>query len=93
MIRRLYAQYGIKALFTGLVPRLIKVAPACAIMISTFEHGKIAFNRLGSYKYNSANNEPILSNIENFQNITKSKDITSKALIRDINVSTKTDVL
>ncbi|KAF2881073.1 hypothetical protein ILUMI_25094 [Ignelater luminosus] len=44
IIKRLHFQYGVKGLFTGLVPRLIKVAPACAIMIATFEHGKVAFN-------------------------------------------------
>ncbi|KAK9758918.1 Mitochondrial carrier protein [Popillia japonica] len=29
----------------GFPPRLIKVAPACAIMIATFEHSKLAFYR------------------------------------------------
>ena len=27
----------------GLAPRLVKVAPACAIMISTYEYGKQYF--------------------------------------------------
>ncbi|XP_046419053.1 solute carrier family 25 member 40-like [Neodiprion fabricii] len=43
IIRRIYAQNGIRGLFTGLTPRLVKVAPACAIMIATFEHGKRFF--------------------------------------------------
>ncbi|XP_066999229.1 mitochondrial glutathione transporter SLC25A40 isoform X2 [Anabrus simplex] len=43
VIRRIYHQNGIKGLFTGLAPRLVKVAPACAIMISTFEYGKRFF--------------------------------------------------
>lgn len=38
--------YGVKGLFAGLTPRLLKVAPACAIMISTFEYSKIAIVRL-----------------------------------------------
>lgn len=42
---RIYQNYGVKGLFAGLTPRLIKVAPACAIMISTFEHGKQFFQR------------------------------------------------
>ncbi|XP_011499451.1 PREDICTED: solute carrier family 25 member 40-like isoform X2 [Ceratosolen solmsi marchali] len=42
-IKKIYAQGGVKGLFTGLTPRLVKVAPACAIMISTFEHGKRFF--------------------------------------------------
>lgn len=43
IIQRIYSQSGIKGLFTGLTPRLVKVAPACAIMIATFEHGKHFF--------------------------------------------------
>ncbi|XP_056639554.1 probable mitochondrial glutathione transporter SLC25A40 [Diorhabda sublineata] len=47
VIRQIKAKHGVKGLFTGLAPRLIKVAPACAIMISTFEYGKVFFNKLG----------------------------------------------
>ncbi|XP_076758009.1 mitochondrial glutathione transporter SLC25A40 isoform X2 [Xylocopa sonorina] len=43
VIRRIYVQNGVSGLFTGLIPRVIKVAPACAIMIATFEHGKRFF--------------------------------------------------
>ncbi|XP_015430550.1 PREDICTED: solute carrier family 25 member 40 isoform X2 [Dufourea novaeangliae] len=43
VIRKIYHQNGVKGLFTGLIPRVIKVAPACAIMIATFEHGKRFF--------------------------------------------------
>ncbi|KAM8967672.1 mitochondrial glutathione transporter SLC25A40 [Pelodytes ibericus] len=39
---------GLKGLFAGLIPRLIKVAPACAIMISTYEFGKNFFRKLNS---------------------------------------------
>lgn len=39
----LYKKNGIHAIFSGLVPRIIKVAPACAIMVSTFEYGKMFF--------------------------------------------------
>ncbi|XP_012268408.2 probable mitochondrial glutathione transporter SLC25A40 isoform X2 [Athalia rosae] len=42
-IRLIYGQNGIRGLFAGLTPRLVKVAPACAIMIATFEHGKRFF--------------------------------------------------
>ncbi|XP_034945100.1 solute carrier family 25 member 40-like [Chelonus insularis] len=47
IIKRIYRQSGVQGLFTGLIPRLIKVAPACAIMIATYEHGKRFF-----YSYN-----------------------------------------
>uniref|UniRef100_A0A2S2PFX2 Solute carrier family 25 member 40 n=1 Tax=Schizaphis graminum TaxID=13262 RepID=A0A2S2PFX2_SCHGA len=39
----LYKANGTRAIFRGLVPRIIKVAPACAIMVSTFEYGKTFF--------------------------------------------------
>ncbi|XP_053408230.1 probable mitochondrial glutathione transporter SLC25A40 isoform X2 [Mercenaria mercenaria] len=45
LIQNLYRQQGIKALFTGLAPRVMKVAPACAIMISTYEHCKLFFRQ------------------------------------------------
>ena len=34
---------GVKGLFAGLIPRLVKVAPACAIMISSYEYCKRYF--------------------------------------------------
>ena len=36
---------GLGALFAGVVPRVAKVAPSCAIMISTYEFGKSFFRR------------------------------------------------
>jgi solute carrier family 25 protein 39/40 len=52
VITRIYRQSGVSGLFTGLVPRLVKVAPACAIMIASFEIGKQFF-----YNYNRENIE------------------------------------
>ncbi|KAH8287621.1 hypothetical protein KR054_010900 [Drosophila jambulina] len=43
----IYRLGGVPAIFAGLGPRLFKVAPACAIMISSFEYGKSFF-----YHYN-----------------------------------------
>jgi len=43
LIQRLYQQQGIGAIFSGLAPRILKVAPACAIMISTYEFSKAFF--------------------------------------------------
>lgn len=43
----IYRLNGVPGIFSGLGPRLFKVAPACAIMISTFEYSKAFF-----YHYN-----------------------------------------
>ncbi|XP_075067992.1 mitochondrial glutathione transporter SLC25A40 [Mixophyes fleayi] len=40
------SENGFRGLFAGLIPRLIKIAPACAIMISTYEFGKSFFRKL-----------------------------------------------
>uniref|UniRef100_A0A8D8WPA8 Solute carrier family 25 member 40 n=1 Tax=Cacopsylla melanoneura TaxID=428564 RepID=A0A8D8WPA8_9HEMI len=43
ILNQLLADKGYRALFTGLAPRLIKVAPSCAIMITSYEMGKRYF--------------------------------------------------
>jgi len=53
IMRKVYSQTGIHGLFTGLVPRIIKVAQACAIMISTYEYGKSFFTNYNRSKYKS----------------------------------------
>eukprot|EP00730_Choanoeca_flexa_P005073 TRINITY_DN11869_c3_g1_i1.p1 TRINITY_DN11869_c3_g1~~TRINITY_DN11869_c3_g1_i1.p1 ORF type:complete len:467 (+),score=55.01 TRINITY_DN11869_c3_g1_i1:111-1403(+) len=40
-----YRQHGLRGLWTGLTPRIAKVAPACAIMISTYEYSKRFFRQ------------------------------------------------
>ncbi|XP_042744318.1 solute carrier family 25 member 40 isoform X5 [Lagopus leucura] len=46
VMRKIVAQKGIAGLFAGITPRLFKVAPSCAIMISTYEYGKAFFRHL-----------------------------------------------
>ncbi|XP_036079183.1 solute carrier family 25 member 39 isoform X7 [Rousettus aegyptiacus] len=46
LLRRIRAESGTRGLFAGFLPRIIKVAPSCAIMISTYEFGKSFFQRL-----------------------------------------------
>ncbi|NXC92711.1 S2540 protein, partial [Certhia familiaris] len=46
VMRKIVARKGITGLFAGITPRLVKVAPACAIMISTYEYGKSFFSHL-----------------------------------------------
>ncbi|XP_069174853.1 mitochondrial glutathione transporter SLC25A40 isoform X2 [Procambarus clarkii] len=43
MLANIYRQQGVKGLFSGLVPRLAKVMPACGIMISSYEYAKRFF--------------------------------------------------
>lgn len=45
VMRKIVAEKGPTGLFAGFLPRLIKVAPACAIMISTYEFGKAFFRK------------------------------------------------
>lgn len=46
---------GYRGFFAGLAPRLFKVAPACAIMISTYEVGKQFFHAHNVQKYYERN--------------------------------------
>ncbi|KAL9055377.1 MAG: hypothetical protein Q9162_003574 [Coniocarpon cinnabarinum] len=40
MLLHIYKEEGVRGLFKGWAPRCLKVAPACAIMISSYEMGK-----------------------------------------------------
>ncbi|XP_032567330.1 LOW QUALITY PROTEIN: solute carrier family 25 member 39 [Chiroxiphia lanceolata] len=46
LMQRIRAESGTRGLFAGFLPRVIKVAMACAIMISTYEFGKTFFQKL-----------------------------------------------
>uniref|UniRef100_H3BZ25 Mitochondrial glutathione transporter SLC25A39 n=1 Tax=Tetraodon nigroviridis TaxID=99883 RepID=H3BZ25_TETNG len=46
IMKQIRAELGYRGLFAGFMPRVIKVAPACAIMISTYEFGKSFFRRM-----------------------------------------------
>lgn len=53
-LKTLYQFNGYKGLFAGAVPRIVKVAPACAIMISSYEYGKSFFYRYNASKASNA---------------------------------------
>ncbi|KAJ8977725.1 hypothetical protein NQ317_019399 [Molorchus minor] len=77
ILRQIYVEQGIRGWFAGTVPRLIKVAPACAIMISSFEYGKVFFNRLAnqrfeSQKLSSSHRSPSIVSQHSDKNITTS---------------------
>lgn len=50
---RIYQTEGLSALFVGLTPRILKVAPACAIMISSYEMGKRLFHQKNDSQANN----------------------------------------
>lgn len=43
ILTRIFQQNGFQGIFAGVIPRVVKVAPACAIMITSFEYGKAFF--------------------------------------------------
>lgn len=43
ILKNIMAKDGAAGFFRGVVPRVVKVAPACAIMISSYEMGKHFF--------------------------------------------------
>lgn len=43
---------GMRALFAGMVPRVAKIAPACAVMIGSYEYFKVYFQHLNSSRAN-----------------------------------------
>ncbi|XP_054280878.1 probable mitochondrial glutathione transporter SLC25A40 [Macrosteles quadrilineatus] len=45
IMKDIYRVNGLSGIFAGLTPRVLKVAPACAIMVSTFEYGKLFFQK------------------------------------------------
>ncbi|XP_022527803.1 probable mitochondrial glutathione transporter SLC25A39 isoform X1 [Astyanax mexicanus] len=45
IMKSIWSEMGYRGLFAGFLPRVIKVAPACAVMISTYEFGKAFFQQ------------------------------------------------
>lgn len=45
ILRKIFQQNGLRGVYAGVIPRVVKVAPACAIMITSFEYGKAFFFR------------------------------------------------
>ncbi|XP_037544621.1 solute carrier family 25 member 39 [Nematolebias whitei] len=46
IMKDIWAELGYRGLFAGFMPRVIKVAPACAVMISSYEFGKAFFQQM-----------------------------------------------
>lgn len=45
ILKQIYQQDGFRGLFRGLTPRVAKIGPSCAIMISSYEMGKVFFSK------------------------------------------------
>jgi solute carrier family 25 protein 39/40 len=43
ILKQIYKQQGVAGLFRGISPRVAKIGPSCAIMISSYEMGKLFF--------------------------------------------------
>lgn len=50
VLTNIFRQSGVSGLFSGITPRVIKVAPSCAIMISCYEYGKQFFVKYNKEK-------------------------------------------
>lgn len=46
IMKGIWTELGYRGLFAGFMPRVIKVAPACAVMISSYEFGKSFFQKM-----------------------------------------------
>uniref|UniRef100_A0A674DHS2 Solute carrier family 25 member 40 n=1 Tax=Salmo trutta TaxID=8032 RepID=A0A674DHS2_SALTR len=55
VMTKIVAENGVGGLFVGFLPRVIKVAPACAIMISCYEFGKAFFRKHNQERLLSSN--------------------------------------
>lgn len=54
-MRNIIKASGVRGFFAGLTPRLFKVTPACAIMISSYEYGRQFFHGHNVQKYYEQN--------------------------------------
>lgn len=51
ILQKIFRQNGLQGIFAGVTPRIVKIAPACAIMITSFEYGKAFFFRQNVAKH------------------------------------------
>lgn len=54
VLRDVVSNHGYSGLYAGLIPRVAKIAPACAIMISSYEACKEYFRKQNSIDFNNS---------------------------------------
>uniref|UniRef100_A0A224XS71 Putative mitochondrial carrier protein cgi-69 n=1 Tax=Panstrongylus lignarius TaxID=156445 RepID=A0A224XS71_9HEMI len=50
-LKNIYQKNGFSGLFAGIIPRIIRIAPACAIMVASFEYGKSFFQKYNKTQF------------------------------------------
>lgn len=79
LIRHIYQTNGIAGLFAGLTPRLVKISPACAIMIASFEYGKSFFHDYNVRKYHNHHHQQQQAAVQSSE-----IDVADEKLSRDL---------
>ncbi|KAG8222637.1 hypothetical protein J437_LFUL011913 [Ladona fulva] len=75
IMRLIYSETGYKGLFTGFVPRVVKVAPACAIMVASFEYGKSFFEKYNKQVFHKSIQESKWSCIKSSNKFVRSQEM------------------
>lgn len=55
ILSKIFQVNGLRGIFAGVIPRVVKVAPACAIMITSFEYSKAFFFKHNVEKFLAIN--------------------------------------
>lgn len=55
ILSKIFHENGLRGIFAGVIPRVVKVAPACAIMITSFEYSKAFFFKHNVEKFLAIN--------------------------------------
>ncbi|WKT46598.1 WD40 repeat [Fusarium oxysporum f. sp. vasinfectum] len=74
LLWHIFKTEGASGLWKGWIPRTLKVAPACAIMISSYEVGKRAFRGVNERRLHSSN-DPIMYSLNCADGLSLGRDV------------------
>ncbi|KAI7771653.1 hypothetical protein LZL87_005929 [Fusarium oxysporum] len=74
LLWHIFKTEGASGLWKGWIPRTLKVAPACAIMISSYEVGKRAFHGVNERRLHSSN-DPIMYTLNCADGLSLGRDV------------------